>query len=93
MRAFLNINFVLFSGKSTIVKMLRLIFKGKLTDQEKKSFISILHNNTLVCMQTLLKACDKFEYKFDDADSVRAAEKLNEYDGKVWCIHNSYFWH
>src|SRR5687767_3266889 len=49
------------SGKSTIVKALRLIHKGKLdmSDDEKDRIISTLHENVITTMRALLEGGDK----------------------------------
>jgi hypothetical protein len=74
------------SGKSTIIKMLRLIFRGKQSEDERKTFINALHNNTIQCAQVLVKnATEKFEMKFDDPDAAAAAARVMRLDLEQDC--------
>eukprot|EP00455_Lapot_gusevi_P040653 TRINITY_DN4617_c0_g2_i4.p1 TRINITY_DN4617_c0_g2~~TRINITY_DN4617_c0_g2_i4.p1 ORF type:complete len:379 (-),score=89.30 TRINITY_DN4617_c0_g2_i4:342-1478(-) len=68
------------SGKSTVIKMLRLIFKGKLKTQELKSYVNVLHGNTVLCMQTLVTAATRrFGYTLAPENS-EAAERVLGHD-------------
>eukprot|EP01137_Pigoraptor_chileana_P036924 Opistho-2@33266 len=62
------------SGKSTVVKQLKLISQIKFQPDELKAIASNLRINTLTSMQVLIDACKKLDIKFEDAaDQDRAA--------------------
>lgn len=44
------------SGKSTLFKQLNTIYGRGLTDVERKNYISVVHGNTVYCMQQLINA-------------------------------------
>lgn len=46
------------SGKSTVVKQLKNIYKVEMDDQELNNYRENLHNNTVSSMQTFLEAAD-----------------------------------
>lgn len=54
---------------------LKLIHNMKMSDLEKKPFVSVLHENTLQCMQSLLKAVTRFGLKID-SDLTPASERV-----------------
>lgn len=47
------------SGKSTILKQVKLLHDGGYTQDERESFKEIIFSNTVQSMQTILKAMDK----------------------------------
>jgi len=63
------------SGKSTIVKQLKLIHKHKIEPKEKKVVAQGLHQNVLDCMKALINQVKVFnEHELDEEDSKTAAE-------------------
>lgn len=50
------------SGKSTIIKQLSLLYRKGGIMEDRRQFVRVLQNNTLVCMQALLRAAEQFEY-------------------------------
>jgi len=63
------------SGKSTIVKQLKLIHKHKIEPKEKKVVAQGLHQNVLDCMKALINQVKVFnEFEVDEEDSKTAGE-------------------
>lgn len=74
------------SGKSTIVKQLRLVHNKKMTKNEIIQIGDSLHQNVIDCMKALLYACKKFSqdegddlYTLDDKDK-QTAQNIMDYD-------------
>lgn len=71
------------SGKSTIVKQLVFIHKNaKLPLDEKKTYISVLHSNTLSCMTTLIReAVENYglESKFSEEEKI-AIDSIKDHE-------------
>jgi len=67
------------SGKSTVLKQLRLTYKrNEMTEEYFKTFIPTLHQNILSSMQTLLEAAAAFEYSFESQEDKDAAKRIAE---------------
>lgn len=66
------------SGKSTVVKQLRLIHKKKLTDKELELVATSLHQNVVDCFKALLQACQKYGLELDE-DDRKTDELLNNH--------------
>lgn len=69
------------SGKSTVVKQLKLIYRQKPTKAEMRTVGDSLHQNVIDCMKALIWACQKFEYAFDEEDQKTADLVLNYDEG------------
>lgn len=68
------------SGKSTIVKQLKLIHKWKIEAKEKKQVAQGLHQNVLDCMKALIHQVKVFkEHEFSPEDA-KTAEELEQYN-------------
>jgi guanine nucleotide-binding protein G(i) subunit alpha len=65
------------SGKSTIAKQMRIIHLNGFTDDEKKSFIPVIHSNIISSMKTLLEAAQKFNYDVAQANKEAESRLLN----------------
>lgn len=68
------------SGKSTVVKQMRLIHNKKQSKQELNTIADSLHQNVIDCMKALLYACQKFGYDLDDAEDEKTAEEVMNFD-------------
>jgi GTPase SAR1 family protein len=68
------------SGKSTVVKQLRMIHNKKLDSGELTSVADSLHQNVIDCTKALLYACQKFEYELDDETDRKTAELVMSFD-------------
>ena len=69
------------SGKSTVVKQLKMIYNKKPTKQEMITTGDSLHQNVIDCMKALIYACEKFEYPYDEEDQKTADLILNYDEG------------
>lgn len=58
------------SGKSTIFKQMKIIHQRGYSEEERKAFVSIVHNNVIHCIKILVEACENFEYDVDDLGST-----------------------
>lgn len=65
------------SGKSTIFKQMKVINKNGYSDEEKKTFQSIVWSNTIVSLKALCKAHEKLEMEMP-ADVVALSDKFEE---------------
>jgi len=64
------------SGKSTVIKQLKLIYQRKdMNDKWFMSWVPILHANTFQCMQTLIQTAEKFDYKLE-GQYAESAQKI-----------------
>uniref|UniRef100_A0A6A7G7U2 G-protein subunit alpha 8 n=2 Tax=Hirondellea gigas TaxID=1518452 RepID=A0A6A7G7U2_9CRUS len=69
------------SGKSTVIKQLRNIHRGKasMTKEEIESYTNVLHTNTIQSMRVLLRACESFNIEMTK-DEQEAAAAVDEHD-------------
>lgn len=68
------------SGKSTVVKQLKLIHKKKISAKELKMTGTSLHQNVVDCMKALLHASKQFNYYDLDAEDIATEEILLNHD-------------
>ena len=54
------------SGKSTILKQMKLIHEGGYSRDERESFKEIIYSNTVQSMRVILEAMDSLELPLDD---------------------------
>lgn len=54
------------SGKSTILKQMKLIHEGGYTRDERESFKEIIYSNTVQSMRVILEAMESLELPLDD---------------------------
>lgn len=66
------------SGKSTVVKQLKLIHKTKLTPEELRLTAISLHINVVDCMKALFNAARKFGYSFTP-EEIKLEDSLNSF--------------
>jgi len=59
------------SGKSTIVKQMKIIHLNGFTKEEIAGFKANIHFNTVECMRALVVSAQKFGYKFQTNNEVR----------------------
>jgi guanine nucleotide-binding protein G(i) subunit alpha len=55
------------SGKSTILKQMKLIHDGGYSREERESFKEIIYSNTVQSMRVILEAMESLELPLDDA--------------------------
>ncbi|KAI8978150.1 guanine nucleotide binding protein, alpha subunit [Pilobolus umbonatus] len=56
------------SGKSTIIKQMRLIYMSPFTREERENYRNMILNNILTAMQTLIEGMNQLELTFDNPD-------------------------
>jgi len=56
------------SGKSTLVKQFRILYRGSFTREELLSYRPALHNNIVLSIQALIKGAEKFEEDPDEPE-------------------------
>jgi len=72
------------SGKSTIFKQMKILYGNPKTSQEDKNLVrTIIYNNTITCMQTILEYCETFDLK----DKV-LEENTDNFDKVLDCDEN-----
>jgi len=72
------------SGKSTIVKQMKIIEGVKkegneekgLTEQDRKDQIDVIKHNVIDSIEALLDAAETFELQYEDAEAVAARERV-----------------
>eukprot|EP00618_Florenciella_parvula_P032277 CAMPEP_0119464418 /NCGR_PEP_ID=MMETSP1344-20130328/25_1 /TAXON_ID=236787 /ORGANISM="Florenciella parvula, Strain CCMP2471" /LENGTH=352 /DNA_ID=CAMNT_0007496627 /DNA_START=332 /DNA_END=1390 /DNA_ORIENTATION=+ len=69
------------SGKSTVVKQLKLIYKVKVSEKEKQEYASAIRGNTLECFRTVLEAMDTLNITCADESINSIKAKIMELDG------------
>eukprot|EP01113_Clastostelium_recurvatum_P031794 TRINITY_DN400_c0_g1_i2.p1 TRINITY_DN400_c0_g1~~TRINITY_DN400_c0_g1_i2.p1 ORF type:complete len:360 (-),score=76.04 TRINITY_DN400_c0_g1_i2:279-1358(-) len=77
------------SGKSTLVKQFRILYKGSFTREELLSYRPALHNNIVVSIQAMIRAAQRFleepgagdeeKYKLSPANKA-SADKILQLD-------------
>jgi len=71
------------SGKSTVVKQLKLIYKVQVSEKEKQEYASAIRGNTLECVRTVLEAMDTLGIACADETAVALKEKMMELDSNA----------
>jgi len=66
------------SGKSTVVKQVKLIYKGGVSKKEKEEYALAIRRNCIESMQTLLEAMHTLEIDFADPELVPIGESLED---------------
>lgn len=59
------------SGKSTIAKQMKIIHLEGYTEAERSAFRDVVHSNIVMCIKSLLQACENFELKLNKKNKVR----------------------
>jgi len=67
------------SGKSTVVKQLKSIYKLPIDAVELQSFATNMHRNTVQSMQTFIEAALTLEIPFTDAEDQRRATEVEDF--------------
>ena len=59
------------SGKSTITKQMKIIHMKGFTDEERNSYVDIIHSNVIMAMRAIITAQDKLNiHKIKDENKV-----------------------
>ncbi|GAM18747.1 hypothetical protein SAMD00019534_019220 [Acytostelium subglobosum LB1] len=67
------------SGKSTVVKQLRSIYRLPVDDAELQSYAINIHKNTVLCMQVLLEAADTLHVELTDPEAKKRATSVRAF--------------
>jgi len=67
------------SGKSTVVKQLKVLHKVQMDDQELLSFAVNIHKNTVQCMQNLLENADSLGVQIEKEPHKQSAENVKSF--------------
>lgn len=70
------------SGKSTIAKQMKIIHLEGYTEAERAAFRDVVHSNIVMCIKSLLQACENFELKLnkknkDKAEAIKQLEAMS----------------
>jgi len=74
------------SGKSTIVKQMKLLYQDGYSQEERSAFKEVIFSNTIQSMKVLVNACQKLEINISKPDNKARAEKLSQLSasGDTW---------
>ncbi|EAL65161.1 G-protein subunit alpha 8 [Dictyostelium discoideum AX4] len=67
------------SGKSTVVKQLKSIYKIQVDDDELHSYAVNIHKNTVLCMQVLLEAGETLGIELTDPETKKRAINVKSF--------------
>lgn len=54
------------SGKSTFIKQMRIIHGDGYSDDDKRGFIQLIYQNTLMAMQSMIRAMEFLEIDYEN---------------------------
>jgi len=67
------------SGKSTVVKQLKVLYKLDMDPLELRTYAVSLHKNTLQCMQVLVEQLEVLHIPITHEDAKKCADKLKSF--------------
>ncbi|KAI8330902.1 heterotrimeric G-protein alpha subunit, GPA3-like protein [Chlamydoabsidia padenii] len=68
------------SGKSTIVKQMRIIHQSGFTNKELFAWRATVYKNVVESAQTLVSAISKFNYQYEDSKNEHYAQLITNYN-------------
>ena len=68
------------SGKSTVVKQVKVIYKGGVSKKEKEEYATAIRRNCIECMQTMIEAMKNNNIPFADPALTEVSEKFAALD-------------
>uniref|UniRef100_UPI00358EBCA7 guanine nucleotide-binding protein G(i) subunit alpha-1-like n=1 Tax=Myxine glutinosa TaxID=7769 RepID=UPI00358EBCA7 len=71
------------SGKSTIVKQMKIIHEDGYTEEERKQYKAIVYSNTIQSMITIIRAMGSLQVEFGDTSRADDARQLFVLAGSV----------
>ena len=71
------------SGKSTIVKQMRILHENGFTSDERLSFRSLVFSNTIQSLKTLAIAMSKLKIRLDNQDRLNDVLKLFDMSDEI----------
>ena len=60
------------SGKSTLFKQMQVLHGGGYSDEERRSFLWIIHRNVIDAMKILIEMAQAFDYQISEENENRA---------------------
>ncbi|XP_056629133.1 guanine nucleotide-binding protein subunit alpha-14 [Triplophysa dalaica] len=66
------------SGKSTFIKQMRIIHGTGYTDEDKKDFIKLVHQNIIFAMQAMCRAMETLSIAYANAENKGHGDMVNE---------------
>ncbi|KAK0564088.1 guanine nucleotide-binding protein subunit alpha [Tilletia horrida] len=75
------------SGKSTILKQMKLINHGSYSREERLSYKDIIFSNTLQSMRVILDAMDNLDIPLADGSNARRAEIILSLPAQIEADH------
>lgn len=76
------------SGKSTFIKQMRIIHGSGYTDEDKKGFIKLVHQNTISAMQSMVRAMEMLKIAYANSDNQVALTHITI----AFLITSEQFW-
>uniref|UniRef100_S4RQ35 Guanine nucleotide-binding protein subunit alpha n=1 Tax=Petromyzon marinus TaxID=7757 RepID=S4RQ35_PETMA len=73
------------SGKSTFIKQMRIIHGSGYTEDDKRSFIKLVHQNVFSAMQAMIRAMETLGIPYANAGNQAHAQLLREVDVEKIC--------
>ncbi|KAJ5075621.1 guanine nucleotide-binding protein g(o) subunit alpha [Anaeramoeba ignava] len=64
------------SGKSTILKQIKILFQSGFTEEEKKDYIKIVHSNILESMQALIEKKQILQLSFQNESNEQVSSSI-----------------
>ncbi|XP_065103680.1 guanine nucleotide-binding protein subunit alpha-14 isoform X1 [Paramisgurnus dabryanus] len=78
------------SGKSTFIKQMRIIHGTGYTDEDKKDFVKLVHQNIVFAMQSMTRAMEVLNIAYANPDNQAHGAMVNEMEiDKVVCLDSS----
>lgn len=68
------------SGKSTIIKQMRIIHGGSYKEDERRVFKNLIHKNILIAITSLVEAMNQLGISYEDEANEESAEEIREMD-------------
>jgi GTPase SAR1 family protein len=70
------------SGKSTVVKQVKVIYKGGVSQKEKEEYTTAIRRNVIETMQNMIEAMDTLGIKYTDEKTQAMAVEFAKLDGQ-----------
>ncbi|CAM9354697.1 unnamed protein product [Ectocarpus sp. 12 AP-2014] len=67
------------SGKSTVLKQVKMIYKGRLADDDLQQCVMAIRKNSIECMQGVLRAMDTFEITLGLAENALRKKRIRDF--------------
>ncbi|KAI8886602.1 guanine nucleotide binding protein, alpha subunit [Backusella circina FSU 941] len=76
------------SGKSTLLKQMRIIHEGGFPDEEKLSYREVVFSNMIESMRIIIEEMIKLKISIDDPDNEDAFDLINSLPEQVECSYD-----